>query len=46
MFCLMIPVAVMAGEEVLPPTAGLPIIDWHDAVGHVDKQVIVQGRIV
>ncbi len=37
---------VMAEPPVIPPEAGLPVIDWQDAKNYMDKPVIVQGRIV
>lgn len=30
----------------LPADAGIPVIDWKDAAHHIDKLVIVQGKIV
>lgn len=33
-------------KPILPPDADIPIIDWSDAGNHVDKTVIVQGKIV
>lgn len=32
--------------QILPKDAGLPVIDWKDASKNIDRDVIVQGRIV
>ncbi len=41
-------VAVVARAEppIIPPEAGLPVIDWKDAGKFVDMPVVVQGKIV
>lgn len=44
LFCL--PIAVAVAEDPLPADAALPVIDWKDAAKFMDKEVIVQGRIV
>ena len=33
-------------KPALPSDAGIPVIDWKDAGGYLDKTVIVQGKIV
>jgi len=35
-----------ADPPIIPPEAGLPVIDWKDAGKYVDKSVVVQGKIV
>lgn len=46
MMCFVVPWAVRAEGQILPPEAGLPVIDWQDAHKYVDGEVIVQGKIV
>jgi endonuclease/exonuclease/phosphatase family metal-dependent hydrolase len=33
-------------KQILPPDAGLPVIDWKDAAKYMGQEVIVQGKIV
>ena len=42
---LLVPMTAVADEEILPSTAGVPVISWTDAGGYVDQEVIVQGKI-
>jgi endonuclease/exonuclease/phosphatase family metal-dependent hydrolase len=43
---LFLAVTVQAEPPIIPPDAGLPVIDWKDAGNYVDKNVVVQGKIV
>ena len=43
---LFVPVARGDDAKILPPDAGLPVIDWKDAAKYVNRKVIVQGKIV
>jgi endonuclease/exonuclease/phosphatase family metal-dependent hydrolase len=43
---LLLAVVVQAEPPIIPPDAGLPVIDWKDAGKYMDKEVIVQGKIV
>ncbi|GMU32141.1 MAG: endonuclease/exonuclease/phosphatase family protein [Planctomycetia bacterium] len=43
---LLTPTILWAGDEILPSDAGLPVVDWKEAPKYMDKEVIVQGRIV
>jgi endonuclease/exonuclease/phosphatase family metal-dependent hydrolase len=38
--------ATGADEQIIPPEAGLPVIEWTEAPKYVDQEVIVQGTIV
>lgn len=38
--------SVRANEPAIPPEAALPVIGWRDAGKYLDREVIVQGRIV
>jgi endonuclease/exonuclease/phosphatase family metal-dependent hydrolase len=47
-FCVL-PGEVRADDKpkpILPPEAGLPVIDWKDTANYMGQEVIVQGRIV
>ncbi len=37
--------SLRADEPIIPPEAGLPVIDWKDAGKYMDRPVVVQGRI-
>lgn len=43
---LLLVLTVRAEPPIIPPEAGLPVIDWKDAGKFVDKPVVVQGKIV
>jgi predicted extracellular nuclease len=43
---LVLAAAAQGQEPIIPPDAGLPVIDWKDAAKYIDKPVIVQGKIV
>ncbi|MFQ5423273.1 MAG: endonuclease/exonuclease/phosphatase family protein [Phycisphaerae bacterium] len=38
--------AVHGSDPILPPEAGLPVIDWKDARKHLGETVVVQGKII
>jgi len=43
---LFLAVTVRAEPPIIPLDAGLPVIDWKDAGKYLDKEVVVQGKIV
>lgn len=42
----LVPATACADGPIIPPEAGLPVIDWKDARKYLDREVIVQGQIV